>query len=349
MGVDKPDIRAIYHYNTSKSIENYAQEIGRAGRDGGPALCETLLVPEDRIVLDNFAYGDTPNRSSVQELVRLLNGQPTQFFVSYYSLAYECDIRDSVVRTLLTYLELQGILEATAPRYDTYKFKPLVSSAQILANFDGERRAFAASVLSLTVKKKVWFQIELAQACDRLNCDRGRIVKMLDYFAEQGWIELQASGLVHGYRRLGPIKDQEALGEELFRYCLKREAGEIQRLDQLFALLTGDQCQSAALSAHFGQQLDEACGHCSVCSGRRVERLSGPDETRVGTSALAGVRRLSREYPEQLRDARQQAKFLCGLSSPKMIRARLTREPLYGCCSTVPFARVLQAVTADRA
>ncbi len=347
MGIDKANIRGIYHYNTSKSIENFAQEIGRAGRDGQPAICETLVVPEDRIVLDNFAYGDTPSLSSLRKFVQFLVGQPRQFFVSYYSLAFESDIRDSVVRTLLTYLELQGIIEATAPRYETYRFKPQVSSAEILRHFEGERRVFASSVLALTVKKKIWFQIDLPQASDRLKCDRTRIVQMLDYFAEQGWIELQVSGLVHGYRRLKPIEDSESLVDELNRYCLDREIGELTRLNELYTLMTNEQCQSAALSAHFGQRLEKSCGHCSVCNGEKIEALPPLARSQVGDSALAGVRNLSRNYPEQLGELRQQARFLCGLSSPKLVRARLTQQPMYGCCSAVPFEQVLETLRSS--
>ena len=65
MGIDKADIRSIYHYNLPKSLENYAQEIGRAGRDGRPSVCEAFLCPDDRIALENFVYGDTPSKEAI--------------------------------------------------------------------------------------------------------------------------------------------------------------------------------------------------------------------------------------------------------------------------------------------
>ena len=46
MGLDKPDVRAIIHYNMPRSFESYVQEIGRAGRDGLPSHCHVFLDPE---------------------------------------------------------------------------------------------------------------------------------------------------------------------------------------------------------------------------------------------------------------------------------------------------------------
>src|SRR5207253_5681899 len=75
MGIDKANIRAVYHYNLPKSLENYSQEIGRAGRDGLPSACEMFVCPDDLNRLENFVYGDTPTAEAVRGLVRDLFAQ----------------------------------------------------------------------------------------------------------------------------------------------------------------------------------------------------------------------------------------------------------------------------------
>ena len=69
MGIDKADVRYVYHFNLPKSLESYSQEIGRAGRDGAPSICELFACPDDVPTLENFAFGDTPTREALAGLL----------------------------------------------------------------------------------------------------------------------------------------------------------------------------------------------------------------------------------------------------------------------------------------
>jgi ATP-dependent DNA helicase RecQ len=347
MGIDKANIRAVYHYNLPKSVENYAQEIGRAGRDGAPSHCEILAAAADLTVLENFTYGDTPTPEALHDLLEeLLDGRTTGeiFDISAYALSARHDIRQLVVSTALTYLELDGLIAATAPFYTTYQWKFLRTPEEILGRFDAERRSFLERLFALAKVGRVWNSVVLAEAVAALGGERERVVKALTYLEEKGDLELQVAGVRQGYRVVRVPDDLSAEWQELRRRFAARESSDIARVAGVARLASGEGCLVRRLLGYFGEDLGHDCGHCGPCAGDLPVRL-----TRAHAAVALSreeLNALRTEQPSALGSARQLARFLCGITSPAIAAAKLTRHPRFGAVADAPFAVVMAAAQA---
>ena len=176
-----------------------------------------------------------------------------------------------------------------------------------------------------------------------LGQTRERVVRALEYLEQQGWAEVRVSEVRQRYRRLRPSEDAAALVAELVRRFETRERQELGRLRQTLALVTHDGCQVNALVGHFGERRAAPCGHCTHCLRGQPQVLPGsrprpPLSAEVDEAAL---RALCGDQPVALGGPRQLARFLCGMGSPALSRARLTRHALFGVLEARPFGEVL--------
>lgn len=346
MGVDKSDIRSVYHYNLPKSLENYSQEIGRAGRDDRPSTCEVLACSDDLTVLENFILGDTPSRDSIQSLLEDLFGREDDFSVSLSDLSRQHDIRQLVLRTLLTYLELEGYLESGTAIFSEYQFKPLMPSSEIIAKFDGERADFLKRLLSRSVKKRVWFHIDIEAAVQALGETRERIVVALDYLGEQKMLDLRVTGVRNRYHCLHHPDCLDDVVSKLFAQVTRREKRELNRLDQMLQLVERDGCQVAEVCCYFGQPIEGDCGHCSWCESKSACSLAPRHSTALNEAEQSIIAAAVRELHQVLSDPHQITRLLCGLSSPAIAQARRQRDTRFGKLADIPYQVVMKAVEA---
>ncbi|HEY2900868.1 MAG TPA: ATP-dependent DNA helicase RecQ, partial [Polyangia bacterium] len=126
LGVDKPDIRYIIHYQMPGSPESYVQEAGRAGRDGKPARCVLLFQPDDIAIQEHFLKEAHPTKAQARMVAEGLYAWSDEGKeVSVRDLALSMALPERRVRVILSVLEAMGVAkEVKAARWEGVEPKP---------------------------------------------------------------------------------------------------------------------------------------------------------------------------------------------------------------------------------
>ncbi|WP_076411774.1 ATP-dependent DNA helicase RecQ [Shewanella sp. UCD-KL12] len=357
MGIDKSDIRFVVHYDLPKSIENYAQEIGRAGRDGGQSDCLVLANGDNLNTLENFVYGDTPESSDIATVLNEIRAvyqaqsKPAQFGknkeweVVLNSLSSQSNIRPLSLKTLLVYLELLKVIKPTYSYFAEYKFKLLNSESEIMAAFNAERSDFIRAIFNSSDKAKIWSTVNFDKLNQVYASDRQRVLKAINYLDEKGMIELQSKQMTQVYEVLGTEIDVNALQSSLFERFRNKEQSEVARINHLVAFFTSNHCLSQQLAHYFADtDMQQPCGTCSVCLG---DQAILPPQAYLQPLDALNFTELTRDASNKLGNRNSAvllARFLCGLTTPIFTRLKMRSCHGFSRLEHYRFADVLQWV-----
>ena len=351
MGVDKSDIRYVYHYNLPKSLENYIQETGRAGRDRGASICEVLASPEDVTVLKNFIYGDTPEPAAIRSFLNYLSShrvdsqRRAEIDVSIYELSNMFNIRPLVLNTFIAYLELDGVLKGEGRYFSGYKITFVKSQAEILQSFDTKRADFLEKIFLCGKMGRSLLSLDVPGVSpDRIN-------QAINYLEDKGFIKTKVAGLRHCFSFVDPNIDMNELLQRSYTRFIDREAREIVRIDRVGELIAYQGCKTSFLLNYFGRPQMENCRVCSWCKTGRQTTFSQQVSPVLGATEQSQILEVKKMASGALLTDRSVACYLCGISSPSMARAKvqtatglvtLSKHPLFGALSGIPFESVLK-------
>jgi ATP-dependent DNA helicase RecQ len=181
MGIDRPDVRFVAHFDVPGSVEAYYQEAGRAGRDGEPAWCELLFNYADVGTQEFFIEGNNPPFETIQAVY--------QAMLSWADASHEvqCSIEELTDRagvkngmatsTSISHLVRTGYIERFDIPGKRIRGTRLLRPEVLARNLDLDRAALAEKARRDGAKLKSIVELCYAQAC--------RQEVILEYFGEK--------------------------------------------------------------------------------------------------------------------------------------------------------------------
>jgi ATP-dependent DNA helicase RecQ len=189
MGMDKPNVRFVFHADISDSIDSYYQEIGRAGRDGNPAEIILFYNPEDLRIRRFFASGGHLDTEEVKQVAEMLQEQDEP--IAPKELQEETELSQGKLKTALSRLSEVGAVETlpTGEVMVSEEVEDLEIAATAAVEAQERQRQFEKSRLEMMRSYAEvrdcrrayllnYFGEEFQKPCDRCdNCKSGVTVE----------------------------------------------------------------------------------------------------------------------------------------------------------------------------
>ena len=336
MGVDRPDIRHVIHYEIPRTVEAYVQETGRAGRDGEPARCTLLFSAGDLHIQRFFMESSNPSREVVVEVFRVLQAQGErrlELTADQIATAMRIDAPGQAVGAALAILDRASVVRrgrrsenkarvtVLPPPGDLFALTPLPPGlSRLLAHLVERFHVDTPSSLDIPALAEARSVTEetIRRGLHRLH-DMGRI-EYVPAFRGRA-TELRHEGL-----------PEDVLESVDFEALEAKRAHEEKKLEEMIDYAHGHGCRVQYLLACFGVEGTPRCGRCDRCQERRSSGMDRAGRSGHAEQTLRTVLKAVKAYDKRYGFGKL-AGHLAGSRAEGVVGGPLGRGPTYGALS----------------
>ena len=164
------------------------------------------------------------------------------FDVSLYDLATTCDIRQTVVSTILAYLEMAGIIEARGSFFDRFGIKLLRPLDRLLAGRPAKERKILEGIFAELDAEWKWLRVEISATAERLAVPAADLRNLISDLEAAGDVALKKSNWRQAYRLKKEQESMRELAEAMATGFREREVSDLARLEKVLALSSTKNC-----------------------------------------------------------------------------------------------------------